>query len=100
MRMLQYYRLKRFITIENTILIIIIDVRGIKIELRSFSMRMSPGNFPNQLNKPGEKCKIAPITNKTVPTIIIHFAIRNPEKEIASPNHTLLSSNWVIPLLT
>jgi len=31
----------------------IIDVMGMKVRLRSDSMRISPGSLPNQLSNPG-----------------------------------------------
>jgi hypothetical protein len=38
-------------------------------------MRISPGSLPNQLNAPGTKCNISPITTNNIPTIINQRAI-------------------------
>jgi len=54
---------------------ITIEVIGIYILLFSDSMRISPGNRPNQFNSPGAKCSIAPIAIKMNPAIIIQRPI-------------------------
>ena len=48
-----FYFLNIFISNVRIILIITIDVIGIKILVRSVSMRMSPGNLPNQFISQG-----------------------------------------------
>ena len=55
------------------ILIIIIEVSGIKIRLRSFSIRISPGSRPNQFSSHGAKCSMAPVKNIMAPVSIIHL---------------------------
>ena len=57
-------------------LIIIIDVIGIKITPFSDSERMSPGNLPNHENSEGKKCNTAPVISITKPIIINHFAMK------------------------
>ena len=56
-------------------LIITMDVIGMKILARTVSIRKSPGNFPNQFNNHGANCKIVPMTSNIAPSIIIHLAI-------------------------
>ena len=46
------------------------DVMGINILLRSVSIRISPGNLPNQLKSQGAKCNIAPIAININPAVI------------------------------
>ena len=43
--------------------------------LRSVSIRISPGNLPNQVISQGAKCRIAPITISIIPAVIIQRAI-------------------------
>jgi len=63
------------INIDNTILIKIIDVMGIKITPFSDSERISPGSFPNHENSEGKKCNAAPTMSITSPIIINHLAM-------------------------
>lgn len=58
-------------------LIMIIEVIGKKTLLFSFSIRISPGNFPNQLNNPGKKYKRMPAATRIIPAIINHRDIND-----------------------
>lgn len=57
----------------NAILITIIDVIGKKNNEFSFSMRMSPGNLPNQLINQGAKLMAIPSISRPIPTIMNAF---------------------------
>jgi len=61
--------------IVRTILTIIIDVIGIKTLLFSFSIRISPGSFPNQLISADAKYRISPIAINIIPPTINQRAI-------------------------
>ena len=59
----------------NIILTIIIDVIGKKNNEFSFSIRMSPGNLPNQLISQGAKLIISPNIRKPMPTMMNIFPV-------------------------
>ena len=67
--------LKKRISKLNTKLITNMDVIGIKTELCSFSIRISKGNRPNQLNKFGIKVITTPTKTMMIPAVINIFPI-------------------------
>lgn len=59
----------------TTMLTISMEVMGINSLPRSVSIRISPGNFPNQFSNQGAKCNVAPIMSNVAPAIINQRAI-------------------------
>ncbi len=64
------YLLNKFIRIVRTMLSNSMDVMGMIILRRSVSIRISPGNLPNQLISQGAICSMVPIMINTNPAAI------------------------------
>ncbi len=83
------HRRNRLITSVKITLMITMDVRGMNTIPRSVSMRISPGKRPNQLKVQGANCSIAPVTSRTAPATMIHFAMFS----VLAPYSTPLTRN-------